>query len=172
MASIRPKTPPCSNRWPVPSRPSVPPSHPTPGCIRPHPTVCLDLRSDDWLQIRAFASAIPGWRSGDAVSTDAMHFEWTGARGWVPCIESTAKSTAPGADPIWLELPDPDRVAPIVSWLESLDATNGSMPQAEGEQPLADDREFGTWMRLTPSTIDKLADAWGPPPGRCHLVRQ
>ena len=125
-----------------------------------HPTVCLDLRSDDWLQIRAFASAIPGWRSGDAVSTDAMHFEWTGARGWVPCIESTAKSTAPGADPIWLELPDPDRVAPIVSWLESLDATNGSMPQAEGEQPLADDREFGTWMRLTPSTIDKLADAW------------
>ncbi len=134
-----------------------------------HPTVCLDLGSDDWLQIRAFASATPGWRPGDAVSTDALHFEWTGAGGWVPTEGDPAlvaadalRATGPssGSGPIWLELPEPDRVGPVVSWLESLAAIHGSMPRAEGEQPLAGERDVGSWMRLTPSTIDQLADAW------------
>jgi superfamily II DNA or RNA helicase len=48
------------------------------------PAAVLDLRPDDWLQIRLFAQVdAPDWRPGQPLPPEAILFEYTAEQGWV-----------------------------------------------------------------------------------------
>jgi superfamily II DNA or RNA helicase len=73
--------------------------------------VCFDLREDDWLQVRAFASAAPGWRPGDAAPGDAALFEWTPGSRWVQAgdgVRTEPPVTGDAVGPIDERPADPD----------------------------------------------------------------
>ena len=73
-------------------------------------------------------------------------------------------AAAAGAEPeqTWFELPDPDLVAPIVEWVESLPQGDHSGKRKRGPRtahvPLG--APAGWWLRLTPQVMEALADAW------------
>jgi superfamily II DNA or RNA helicase len=59
-------------------------------------SVALDLRPDDWLQLRVFAqSGDRPWQPGAAVEEGAALFEHTPERGWVRCDAIAAVAAAP-----------------------------------------------------------------------------
>jgi superfamily II DNA or RNA helicase len=47
------------------------------------PVVALDLRDDDWLQLRLFAHNAPEWCPGQPAAPDTVRFEYTATDGWV-----------------------------------------------------------------------------------------
>src|SRR5262249_36591322 len=69
------------------------------------------------------------------------------------------------AERAWFELPDPEIVAPVVQWIESLPQGDASGKRKRGPRvPLG--APSGWWLRLTPQVLDSLADAWiARPPG-------
>jgi superfamily II DNA or RNA helicase len=93
-------------------------------------------------------------------------------RGEPVVNESTvdAESDASGgaAGNAWFELPDPELVAPVVEWVESLPQgeVSGRRRRAVARVPLG--APAGWWMRLTPHALESLADAWEARP---HGVR-
>ena len=67
----------------------------------------------------------------------------------------------------WFELPDPEFVAPVVEWIESLPQGDLSGKRKRGARvPLG--APSGWWLRLTPHVLESLADAWEARP---HGVR-
>jgi hypothetical protein len=49
------------------------------------PIVTVDLRDDDWMQVRLFAGPPDGaWRPGEPLVRDVAVFEWSPEGGWVP----------------------------------------------------------------------------------------
>jgi superfamily II DNA or RNA helicase len=67
----------------------------------------------------------------------------------------------------WFELPDPEHVAPVVEWIESLPQGDLSGKRKRGPRvPLG--APSGWWLRLTPHVLESLADAWEARP---HGVR-
>jgi SNF2 domain-containing protein/helicase-like protein len=67
----------------------------------------------------------------------------------------------------WFELPDPEHVAPVVEWIESLPQGDLSGKRKRGARvPLG--APSGWWLRLTPHVLESLADAWEARP---HGVR-
>jgi len=63
----------------------------------------------------------------------------------------------------WFELPDPEHVAPIVEWVESLPQGDLSGKRKRGPRvPLG--APSGWWLRLTPHVLESLADAWDARP--------
>src|SRR4029079_11795399 len=62
----------------------------------------------------------------------------------------------------WFELPDPEHVAPVVEWVESLPQGDHSGKRKRGPRaahvPLG--APNGGWLRLTPQVLEALADAW------------
>ncbi|HEY6195702.1 MAG TPA: DEAD/DEAH box helicase, partial [Candidatus Eisenbacteria bacterium] len=69
----------------------------------------------------------------------------------------------------WFELPDPEHVAPVVEWVESLPQGDHSGRRKRGAKaalPLG--APGGWWLRLTPHVLESLADAWEARP---HGVR-
>jgi superfamily II DNA or RNA helicase len=65
----------------------------------------------------------------------------------------------------WFELPDPEYVAPVVEWVESLPQGDHSGRKKRGPRvPLG--APSGWWLRLTSHVLEGLADAWDTrPPG-------
>jgi superfamily II DNA or RNA helicase len=82
------------------------------GHIRYHDVtaaVALDLREDDWLQIRLMAhDAGPDWRPGTALEAPATLFEYTPARRWerVPGGATTAVPAPVGLEPVAADASD------------------------------------------------------------------
>jgi len=136
--------------------------------------VTLDLRDDDWLQVRLFAAPPDGsWRPGEPVSQATVAYEWSPERRWAPLgagagtplaeIEPAAVERRPAlaapAD-VWLDVPEPADSEPARLWLDGLPASPGSMGQPGGPGPSADDRHLGWWMQASRKKMDALADAW------------
>jgi superfamily II DNA or RNA helicase len=143
-------------------------------------SVTLDLRPDDWLQVRAFASSGPlPWHPGVGRPDAGVLFELTPERGWVrttavsgdgrapaesyapllsaavPGVASAVETeaVAPPAQ-VWLELPDPDAVAPLTAWIQSL-------PMASAPRVgFAEDGAPGWWTRVNRRALETLADVW------------
>lgn len=78
-----------------------------------------------------------------------------------------ARESAPGSGGDWFELPDPEDVAPIVEWVETLPQGDLGTRRRRGPRvPLG--APSGWWLRLTPHVLESLADAWEARP---HGVR-
>lgn len=97
-------------------------------------SVCLDLRDDDWLQLRAYAATESSWRPGDAVPADGAVFEWFPDGRWLP---------------IGRELPDgvaAEDAAEDADADETADAstdTNDAPTADAADEPAADDDATG-----------------------------
>ncbi|MBX3027374.1 DEAD/DEAH box helicase [bacterium] len=147
------------------------------------PSVALDLRGDDWLQLRVFARSgrVP-WNPGAPLADDAVVFELSPERGWVragrnarpatafadlgggappPPLPDAAAETAPArGDEAWIELPDPATVSPLAIWVRGLPLTSAARAGAP------DANALGWWMRVARRTLEALAEAWEQrPPG-------
>jgi superfamily II DNA or RNA helicase len=146
------------------------------------PVVALDLRADDWLQLRIFARA--------RASESTVAFEYLPDGRWVrtplrslPGREgtadlasfvpsspaepdatpveaptNTATETTPTVD-VWIDVPQPDDVAPIVAWLAETDASRGAR---RGSDPSDDDdeREDGWWLHCSRRRMESFAEVW------------
>ena len=90
----------------------------------------------------------------------------------VPANEpaAAANGVSPAPESAWFDLPDPDHVAPVVEWVEALPAGDTSGKKKRGARaphaPLG--AAPGWWLRLTPGSMEALADAWDIRP---HGVR-
>ncbi len=72
----------------------------------------------------------------------------------------------PPATEVWLEAPDPERVAPVLEWLAATQARPGAKRGPGGHATAAADARVGWWVRLGPRTVEALAEAWeGRPAG-------
>lgn len=141
------------------------------------PSVTLDLRADDWLDVRAFATTgRTPWHPGIAAMEREVMFELRPERGWVraappagqaagaeaytsmapesaavePGTETPATTDA-AVEEAWIELPDPAAVEPIAAWIQSLPVS--AAPRSAAEAP-------GWRTRITRRTLEALADAW------------
>ena len=152
------------------------------------PVITLDLRDDDWLQIRVFAhSGGEAWRPSDESRNDVLVFEYAPDRRWVRCDPTAAMATyeriagepAPegpatptngialeaDAD-LWLEEPDPPCVAPALQWLATTQAAAGAKSGPGSNEPTWPDRAVGWWLHASRRRMEEFADAWEQiPPG-------
>src|SRR4030095_15169181 len=113
-------------------------------------SVVLDLRPDDWLQVRVFAqSGATAWQPGQPVVEGAVLFEHAADRGWVrytpedgvgrvgetiheakgdggatrvddPLTLSLSQGEREHSKEVWIEAPDPETAAPGLEGLSEL----------------------------------------------------
>jgi hypothetical protein len=87
----------------------------------------------------------------------------------VPGAGGTTEPERDVPERAWFELPDPELVAPVVEWVESLpqgEVAGRRRRRTTASAPLG--APAGWWMRLTPHVLESLADAWEARP---HGVR-
>jgi superfamily II DNA or RNA helicase len=145
------------------------------------PSVAMDLRPDDWLQLRVFArSGRVAWNPAVPTAGDGtVLFELTPERGWVRVERgarqsgdfidlgaaaageaAVAPASEPGSGDAWIELPDPNSVAPLTAWVRSLPLTSATRAGAP------DAGAAGWWTRAARRTLETLGEAWETrPPG-------
>jgi superfamily II DNA or RNA helicase len=126
---------------------------------RIHPaalSIALDLRPDDWLQVRVFAqTGQRPWQPGSAPADGAVVFEHTAERGWVRADAAAAAQTAEpiAADPqvgapSAAELPEAERAAANHSEARADDRDDDDIwaeqPDPEAAAPVLD------WLRTLP----------------------
>ena len=152
------------------------------------PVITLDLRDDDWMQIRLLAhSGSEPWRPGVAAPADVLVFEYAPEGRWVRYAAATAEPPGaeaqvyeriapepaseehvpPGGDAaasddaeLWLEEPDPQLVAPVVEWLGATQAVPGVKRGSGGREPTWPDRAVGWWLQASRRRMEEFADAW------------
>ncbi|HSQ00492.1 MAG TPA: DEAD/DEAH box helicase [Candidatus Dormibacteraeota bacterium] len=157
------------------------------------PVIALDLRDDDWLQLRVFLYSGAGdWLPGDEAAAGATVHELTPGERWerwqrpaqsdanafgaiseagtaAAPVAATPPAAAPAATPaleVWLEAPDPEIVGPALAWLAATGADPGTKGRPGGSAPSAPDRDVGWWMQASARRMAALAEAWdGRPPG-------
>ncbi len=154
------------------------------------PVVALDLRDDDWLQLRVFARAAslvfeylpegrwaqcePGTMPGAGAGSVMAAFR-AGSDAAVsdPSASPPAATTdagggaaapSPRDSDVWLDVPDPDAVAPIVGWLADTGADRGTRKGPGGVEPPARDRDVGWWLPATRRRMDVFGEAWAERP--------
>ncbi len=152
------------------------------------PIVALDLRDDDWLQIRLFVyDGDDLWLPHQTPPAGAVVFElapterWQrwhgpppeeGGDGYEP-IRSSSDVEASIAelsvsdsthaildDAVWIEAPDPETVAPALAWLAATAAQPGSKGGTRGSLPDAPDRDIGWWMKASARRMGVFAELW------------
>jgi superfamily II DNA or RNA helicase len=152
------------------------------------PVITLDLRDDDWMQIRLFAhSGNDPWRPGVAVSADVAVFEYAPEARWVRYAALAAEQASADAQvyeriaaqpasaehapqdgdaaptddaELWLEEPDPQLVTPAMEWLSATEAVPGVKKGFGGREPTWPDRAVGWWLRASRRRMEEFADAW------------
>lgn len=154
------------------------------------PIVALDLREDDWLQLRLYAAVSNlDWSPGQSTS-DGPVFEYAYSSGWVRMasdpkeptgeygpVDRAEDSTDDEATPppdlpdeaqlreeeIWDEAPKPQQVAPAIEWMHSFDVHPGN----RGRKPCPwEDHDTGWWVLARRKGMERFADAWAAaPPG-------
>jgi superfamily II DNA or RNA helicase len=138
---------------------------------RVHPVamiVAVDLRDDDWVQLRVLACTGP-WRPGDPIGRDTVVFEYGPDGAWTRLAPATSDGAfdAIGAAPAvpapaepnadaWLEAPDASATAPVVAWLD----TTSARPLATNDGPPGVALDQGWWIRPGRRAMDALAEAW------------
>jgi len=155
--------------------------------------IALDLRENDWMQIRMFAHSGDAWRPGHPAAPDNVVFEYTPERGWarhVPETDSaaaTAFENVPAAPPasddpatavidaaapdmaraaeIWTEAPDPRDVEPALDWLQGTQAGLGTKARPRAKPSWAE-QAGGWWMHTNPKRMHAFAELWERRPGR------
>jgi SNF2 family DNA or RNA helicase len=129
--------------------------------------VVLELLDDDWLRVRAYATT-GAWKPGEAFDEQRV-FEYTTSAEWrdakrlptnarLHLVDGSAPERVEGAHdgaPSWIEIPDPAAIEPLAIWLASLPLR--SAIQMYSNAPAAD---VTLGLRLSPKTVDVLADAW------------
>ncbi|MDX2170875.1 MAG: DEAD/DEAH box helicase [Deltaproteobacteria bacterium] len=151
------------------------------------PSVALDLRSDDWLMVRAFARAgrVP-WNPGAPAGDDAPLFELLPGRGWVridaqkmraagfaelttnepepqpapePAQTETGSGSGSGSSG---EVADPWLELPDPAAVEPVMAWLRRLPLADAVRAGREDdtRVGGWWMRAGKRALETLAEAW------------
>lgn len=145
------------------------------------PSVALDLRGDDWLQVRVFArSGRAPWNPSAPLLDEAVLFELSPERGWGRAERGTrqgdfadlagAAPAAPAPEPAapavaataeaWIELPDPAAVGPLTEWVRALPLTSAARAGAP------DAGAPGWWMRVARRSLEAVGEAWERrPPG-------
>ncbi len=152
------------------------------------PVVALDLRNDDWLQMRVFAhTGAEAWRPGAALADGAVAFEYLPDGRWVRYAAAAQANAAAGgmedlsaatppdapavaeadASPavvdeaeIWVEAPETEQVAPALQWLALTQAAAGVKRGPGGHAPRAADRDVGWWLSAKGKRMELFADAW------------
>jgi hypothetical protein len=154
----------------------------------------LDLRPDDWMQIRLFARSTPAWVPGEPLAPDDVVFEYTPDQRWIRAPHGQPSRVEAGdafagisvspADPtgqlevaspvepvaavdtaqVWFEAPDPACVNPALDWLVATQAVAGGRARVSGRQPEWADRDTGWWLKLGRRGIEALAAAWDQRP--------
>ena len=157
------------------------------------PLVILELRRDDWLEVRLFARERgSGWTPGAAVGATTRVFERTARGRWVAATSTVAgeanqaataidggeaaeapvvapevdeASAAPGGEAdVWIDLPDDRSCAPVLGWIESLGARPGSAWHAERRVPGDVRRGSSLWLRVDEDVIERIAGLWAERP--------
>jgi superfamily II DNA or RNA helicase len=141
---------------------------------RVHPVdvvVALDLRDDDWIQLRVLART-GGWRPGDAIAPGTRVFEYGPGGGWtrltggsganeygsigVESVSAMPLAPALPAPDAWLETPDPEATTPVTTWL----ATTAARALTERDAPEGINPNVGWWIRPGKRAMDALVAAW------------
>jgi superfamily II DNA or RNA helicase len=151
--------------------------------------IALDLRNEDWLQLRVFAqTGTDGWHPGQPVQDETVVFEYVPQRRWVrpaaarpeeigaQAFEDIAAATATEAEAspatrdasvddgspsdVWMEAPDLQAVEPALQWLAATGAESGAKNRPGGRQPPWADRAVGWWMQASPKRMHAFADLW------------
>ena len=142
----------------------------TPGAIPPEGAVFEYLPALGWMRLE------PGQHVRSDVEsvaeTQAENASGAAASGDAPEAGAEAGQAADtGVEPehAWFELPDPEHVAPIVEWVESLPQGDHSGRRKRGARAAVPvGAPGGWWLRLTTHVLESLADAWAVRP---HGVR-
>ena len=142
-----------------------------PGVIAPEGAVFEYRPALGWVRLEPDDTVIRGLEavteSGDASAEPAapelaVEVE-SAAAGGTEAPPSDREEPVPedGPEPerAWFELPDPELVAPIVEWVETLPQGDfASRKKRAPRVPLG--APSGWWLRLTPHVLESLADAW------------
>jgi hypothetical protein len=105
-------------------------------------------------------------RGDDTPVTDVPNGELPGDDTPDHDTEAAESDAPPDPEQAWFELPDPEHVAPVVEWIESLPQGDLSGKRRGPRSPLG--APSGWWLRLTSHVLESLADAWEARP---HGVR-
>lgn len=158
------------------------------------PMVAIDLREDDWFQVRVFAGPEGStWRPGDADEIEDGVFEfvpegrWARIRAGQPeemsaldpersasdvAAEAESESDIDPPDPSdtsapsssWFDRPDRATVEPLERWLRDLKARPGTVAAPGGARPEWEDRDVGWWVRATAKTMAAFGAQWDDRP--------
>jgi superfamily II DNA or RNA helicase len=149
------------------------------------PVFTFDLREDDWMQVRLFASSV-AWVPDTPVPEDAVVFEYTADRCWTRVAEhlvdqegaplrcvtvagdaglpvterplAQPQDTASSDEEKWLEAPEPKHVESAAAWLNTLPVGPG-----DGKSPGRRQERWhgiGWWMFASRKAMERLATAW------------
>jgi superfamily II DNA or RNA helicase len=167
------------------------------------PAVAMDLRNDDWMQIRLFAhTGGPDWTPTTPVES-AVVFEYSPSLAWqrvlpaptadaevrtadadasalppsdgatafeIMAPESPSESAdaapqlqqndeaASAATDIWIEEPEPERVAAALGWFERL--RDAVTTKVASKEPPWSDRDTGWWILVNRKRLGAMAEAW------------
>jgi len=147
------------------------------------PVVSLDLREDDWLQIRIFAAEESSqWTPGQPAD-DVVVFELhPDAAAWSRAVADLADAYEvidgdvthePGADSdtkdpeaattpedIWAEAPSPEQVQPLEQWISEVGARSAADGRVGKRECRWSDADVGWWLHASRSSLTRLAEAW------------
>ncbi len=165
--------------------------------VRGKAVVALDLREDDWLQIRVLVySGDDEWLPHQEPSAEAVVLEFNPVGRWERRVPSSplsvqedydaiASMSAASTDPAetaivadmtlpigetWIEEPDPDTVAPALAWLEGSSAEPGTKARPGANAPDEPDRNVGWWMQASARRMAALAELWDSRPTSIRFV--
>jgi len=131
------------------------------------PLLLVDVREDEWLELRLLAHDAASGAEPEALREHASRvYEWIPERGWErrPSDErastevlSAQAAAVEGAAGFWLEGPEPTDVAPAVAWLAGLGAAHKAVrtTRAAEEAP-----PFGLRLRATAKSLEAFALAF------------
>ncbi len=75
-------------------------------------------------------------------------------------------SIAPSAEPdmqaaeAWFHVPESQHVERVVEWIQQLGAAPGILLMQQNRGPGAPDARVGWWIKVTPRTVEQLAEVW------------
>jgi superfamily II DNA or RNA helicase len=143
------------------------------------PVIAVDLRENDWVQIRLFAVATGSeWQPIDRPGPDVFlreyapedvwqEFSETGRRAPITFLPTGSESAvavseepSDAPDSGWFELLDDVALRPATEWLSSTVVAGGDKASSGSKERAAPDRNVGWWLRLTPRAMTGLAAAW------------
>jgi len=168
--------------------------------VATEPLVVLELRRDDWLQVRLFARERGShWTPAVGLAADSRVFERAADGRWLPATATTASEAnqaavelpaeadagdvapalAPAAenapadaepaptvgdDDVWLEVPDPSALAPVLEWLAKIGACPLDEWRTRRRVPSEPDVGNCLWLRIDEDTLEEFVAAWAEKP--------